>query len=216
MFDIERILAIPDLEPDHVQCGISGDNRAALKARGFVRKDGTKAKDYMIRTIKKTEAAKAKAEKAVIKGDKPLSDTQERIKTDLLDYLTKTAEIKDREVLKKAASSIRRIADQWGDDSLTSEMLGQNFAPRHHKFLKTIVSRLQALETKNREEYDSQSDPYSKVTDTMVELNKLLPISVNPTESVLESWAAKILDGRATHKEAIAAMTSKKPLLRKK
>lgn len=72
MLVLDRILAIEDLEPDHVQCGISGDNRAILRDNGFVRKDGIKAKDYMIRTIKKTEAAKAKGEKAIIKGDKKL------------------------------------------------------------------------------------------------------------------------------------------------
>lgn len=72
MFDIERILAIPDESVDYLQMGISGGERAALAARGFVRKDGTKAKDYMIRTIQKTEKNKAKAEKAIIKGDKKL------------------------------------------------------------------------------------------------------------------------------------------------
>ena len=75
MFDIDRILAIPDESVDYLQMGISGGERAALAARGFVRKDGTKAKDYMIRTIQKTEKNKAKAEKAIIKGDKPLSNT---------------------------------------------------------------------------------------------------------------------------------------------
>ena len=72
MFDVDRILAIPDQSIDYLQMGISGGERAALAARGFVRKDGIKAKDYMIRTIQKTEKNKAKAEKAVIKGDKKL------------------------------------------------------------------------------------------------------------------------------------------------
>jgi hypothetical protein len=73
----DRILSIKDLDPDHVQCGISGDNRAILKDRGFVRSDGTKAKDYMIRTIEKTEKNKAKAEKTVIKGDKKIEEPTE-------------------------------------------------------------------------------------------------------------------------------------------
>ena len=72
MFVLDKILAIPEFDRDHVQCGISGGERAALRDRGFVRKDGIKAKDYMIRTIKKTDAAKAKAEKAIIKGDKKM------------------------------------------------------------------------------------------------------------------------------------------------
>lgn len=72
MLVLERILAIPDQSIDYLQMGISGGERAALAARGFVRKDGTKAKDYMIRTIQKTEKNKAKAEKAIIKGDKKL------------------------------------------------------------------------------------------------------------------------------------------------
>ena len=72
MFDVSRILAIPDESVDYLQCGIAGKERAALAARGFVRKDGTKAKDSMIRTIQKAAKNKAKAEKAVIKGDKKL------------------------------------------------------------------------------------------------------------------------------------------------
>ena len=76
MFDVHRILAIPDESVDYLQMGISGIERAELKDRGFVRQDGTKAKDYMIRTIQKTEKNKANAEKAIIKGDKPLTDKE--------------------------------------------------------------------------------------------------------------------------------------------
>jgi hypothetical protein len=72
MLVLERILAIPDESVDYLQMGISGGERAALEKRGFVRKDGIKAKDYMIRTIQKTEKNKAKAGKAIIKGDKKL------------------------------------------------------------------------------------------------------------------------------------------------
>jgi len=79
MFDIDRILAIPDESVDYLQCGIAGKERAALAARGFVRKDGTKAKDYMIRTIQKTEKNKAKTEKAIIKGDKPLVEAPKEL-----------------------------------------------------------------------------------------------------------------------------------------
>ena len=71
MLVLERILAIPDQSVDYLQCGIAGKERAALAARGFVRKDGTKAKDYMIRTIQKTEKNK---EKAIIKGDVKLNE----------------------------------------------------------------------------------------------------------------------------------------------
>lgn len=74
MFDVDRILAIPDQSVDYLQMGISGGERAALAARGFIRADGIKAKDYMIRTIQKTAKNKAKAEKAIIKGDKKLSE----------------------------------------------------------------------------------------------------------------------------------------------
>jgi len=78
------------------------------------------------------------------------------------------------------------------------------------------VSRLQALDEAAREEYASESDAYEKVTEIMGELDQALPISVNPTQSVLESWAIKIADGNATHQEAITALTSKKPIIRKK
>ncbi len=94
-------------------------------------------------------------------------------------------------------------------------MLSKNFAPRHHGFLKSIVSRLQALDEAAREEYASEFDAYEKVTEIMAELDQALPISVSPTQSVLESWAIKIVDGKAAHQQAIAAMTSKKPILRK-
>ena len=69
MLVLERILAIPDESVDYLQMGISGGERAALEKRGFIRADGTKAKDYMIRTIQKTAKNKAKTEKAIIKGD---------------------------------------------------------------------------------------------------------------------------------------------------
>ena len=75
MLVLERILAIPDQSIDYLQCGIAGKERAALEARGFVRKDGTKAKDYMIRTIQKTSKNK---EKAIIKGDKKLNETPDK------------------------------------------------------------------------------------------------------------------------------------------
>ena len=73
MLVLERILAIPDQSVDYLQCGIAGKERAALEKRGFVRKDGIKAKDYMIRTIQKTEKNK---EKAIIKGDKKLAEVK--------------------------------------------------------------------------------------------------------------------------------------------
>jgi hypothetical protein len=77
MLVLERILAIPDQSVDYLQMGISGGERAALEKRGFVRADGIKAKDYMIRTIQKTAKNKAKTEKAVIKGDKKIEEPVE-------------------------------------------------------------------------------------------------------------------------------------------
>ena len=139
------------------------------------------------------------------------TDTREQIKTDLCNYLTNTANVSDREILKKAVATIKKIADEYDTD-----LLSKNFAPRHHGFLKSIVSRLQALDEAAREEYISESDAYEKVTEIMAELDQALPISVSPTQSVLESWAIRIIDGKATHQEAIAALTSKKPIIRKK
>ena len=138
------------------------------------------------------------------------TDTREQIKTDLCNYLTNTANVSDREVLKKAVTVIKKAADEYDTD-----LLFKNFAPRHHGFLKSIVSRLQALDEAAREGYASESDAYEKVTEVMAELDQALPISVSPTQSVLESWAIKIIDGKTTHQQAIAAMTSKKPMLRK-
>ena len=139
------------------------------------------------------------------------TDSREQAKSDLCDYLTNTANVSDREILKKAVLTIKKIADEYDD-----ELLSKNFAPRHHNFLKSIVSRLQALEEATREEYISGGDAYEKVAEIMAELDQALPISVSPTQSILESWAIKIIDGKASHKEAIAALTSKKPVIRKK
>lgn len=91
MFDVERILAIPDESVDYLQMGISGGERAALEKRGFVRTDGIKAKDYMIRTIQKTAKNKAKAEKAIIKGDKKLVQSAED--KDALERLDRLVEL---------------------------------------------------------------------------------------------------------------------------
>jgi hypothetical protein len=138
-------------------------------------------------------------------------DTREQVKADLCNYLTNTAKVSDHEILKKAVTAIKKAADDYDTD-----LLSKNFAPRHHEFLKSIVSRLQALDEAAREEYVSESDAYEKVTEIVAELDQALPISVSPTQSVLESWAIKIIDGEATHQEAIAALTSKKPIIRKK
>jgi hypothetical protein len=72
MLVLERILAIPDDQPDFYQMGLSTHNRGVLRARGYKRTDGTEAKDRFIKADKKLEAR----EKAVIKGDRQLSDKE--------------------------------------------------------------------------------------------------------------------------------------------
>ena len=140
------------------------------------------------------------------------TDTREQVKADLCNYLTNTANVSDREVLKKAVTVVKKAADEYD-----TNLLSKNFAPRHHGFLKSIVSRLQALEEAARQEYIDGCDntPCDKVEEIEAELDQALPISVSPTQSVLRSWAIKIFDGKATHQQAIAALTSKKPMLRK-
>jgi hypothetical protein len=69
---LDRVLAIPDYDPDKVQMGLSTHNRGVLRARGYKRTDGTEAKDRFIKLDKKLEAR----EKAVIKGDRQLSDKE--------------------------------------------------------------------------------------------------------------------------------------------
>ena len=139
------------------------------------------------------------------------TDTREQVKTDLCNYFSNVANISDRETLKKCVSLIKKIADEYDDD-----LLSKNFALRHHNFLKSIISRLQAFEEAAREEYTSTADDsYERITAIMAELDQALPISVSPTQSVLESWAIKIAEGNATYQEEIAALTSKK-IIRKK
>lgn len=75
MFDIERILAIPDDKPDHVQMGISARYHDALLERGGIRKDGIKAKASVL----KKDFSKSK-EKAIIKGDRPLNTAPKPVK----------------------------------------------------------------------------------------------------------------------------------------
>ena len=69
MFVLDRILAIPEYDADAIQMGLSTHSRGVLRARGYKRTDGTEAKDRFIKADKKLEAR----EKAVIKGDKPLT-----------------------------------------------------------------------------------------------------------------------------------------------
>jgi hypothetical protein len=63
MFDVDRILAIADLD-DAPQMGLSRSGLAALVERGGIRKDGIKAKSSVLKL----------ADKASIKGDKKLSE----------------------------------------------------------------------------------------------------------------------------------------------
>jgi|GEM_PF-5606421 len=75
MFDVDRILAIPDYAPEYVQMGLSTHNRGVLRARGYKRGDGIEAKDRFIKLDKKLEAR----EKAIIKGDKPLAEAPKEL-----------------------------------------------------------------------------------------------------------------------------------------
>ena len=52
-------------------------------------------------------------------------------------------------------------------------------------------------------------------TQVMHELNQALPVNNSVAEYVLTSWARKVLNNDCTFEQAIAAMTSKKPVLRK-
>jgi hypothetical protein len=104
MFDVDRILAIPDQSVYYLQMGISGGERAALEKRGFIRSDGTKAKDYMIRTIQKTAKNK---EKAIIKGDKKLELNAED--KDALERLDRLVELGRNPRVEKANS----IKEPW-------------------------------------------------------------------------------------------------------
>lgn len=92
------------------------------------------------------------------------TDTREQVKTDLCNYLTKTANVSDREILKKAVAHIKKVADEWADDDYTAELLSMCFAPRHHAFLKTIISRLQAIDEANwKTEEEAQDKVYQSL-----------------------------------------------------
>ena len=72
MFDVSRILAIPEDNPDHVQCGISAANhRALVQDRGGIKLDGTKAKASLL----KKDFSKSYEKAGFIKGDKKLSES---------------------------------------------------------------------------------------------------------------------------------------------
>ena len=58
-------------------------------------------------------------------------------------------------------------------------------------------------------------DWYERETQMMHELNQALPVNNCVAEYVLTSWARKVLNNDCTFTQAIAAMTSKKPVLRK-
>ena len=62
---------------------------------------------------------------------------------------------------------------------------------------------------------DIEIDWYERETQMMHELNQALPINNCVAEYVLSSWARKVLNNACTFEQAIAAMTSKKPVLRK-
>lgn len=73
MFDISRILAIPETNPDHVQCGISAANhRALVQDRGGIKVDGTKAKASLLNK----DFSKSYEKAGFIKGDKKLSEAR--------------------------------------------------------------------------------------------------------------------------------------------
>ena len=72
MFDVSRILAIPDDNPDHRQMGISAPYHRALVARGGITKDGEKAKASLL----KKDFSKSYEKAGFIKGDKKLSEAK--------------------------------------------------------------------------------------------------------------------------------------------
>lgn len=62
---------------------------------------------------------------------------------------------------------------------------------------------------------DIEIDWYERETQMMHELNQALPVANCVAEYVLTAWARKVLNNDCTFEQAIAAMTSKKPVLRK-
>lgn len=75
MFDVSRILAIPELEPDKLQMGLSNTSWAVVAATGKT-KDGSPAKASVLKQERKgvsQQDIKRAAEKVGIKGDKPMS-----------------------------------------------------------------------------------------------------------------------------------------------
>jgi hypothetical protein len=167
MLVLERILAIPDQSVDYLQMGISGGERAALKDRGFVRKDGIKAKDYMIRTIEKTE-------KAIIKGDKKLGQSAEdKDALERLDRLVKLGE--DHSNQNTLEAKINRL--------LQNKMASQEDANQFKKDLKSLSKEesdqywsryreLQAQKKKQQKSDKSKSNKEKKERSNLADLEK--------------------------------------------
>ena len=79
MFDVSRILAIPELEPDKLQMGLSNTSWAVIAASGKT-KDGSPAKASVLKQERKgvsQQDIKKAGEKVGIKGDRKLSEVNQ-------------------------------------------------------------------------------------------------------------------------------------------
>lgn len=94
------------------------------------------------------------------------TDSREQVKIDLCNYLTNTANVNDREILRKAVNLIKKIAEDWAinDDEMLTQSLSHSFAVRHHNFLKSIISRLEAIQEK---EWEIEEETEGKVAQSL-------------------------------------------------
>jgi hypothetical protein len=222
MLVLERILAIPDQSIDYLQCGIAGKERAALEARGFVRKDGTKAKDYMIRTIQKTSKNK---EKAIIKGDKKLNETPDKkeleqglskINQELQTPYLATAKFKplvvsnpDRfESLSKEAKQIntalgnkkREFYESTQDQA--SRLLRMP-AARHKKYVEDALKSGKTVPTEVLKDYPDLAKQYSKPSNKIaVTYNKQGDLSAGSAAKKIKGAIAGVKGGKVVKGES--------------
>ncbi len=122
MFDISRIFAIPELEPDKLQMGLSNTSWAIVAATGKT-KDGSPAKASVLKQERKGVSQQdiKKAEKVGIKGDRALNSEPRIVKNNVNTKDLIAVKIDGKSVSVPSGSEFVAVKD----NHIQSQIVGQ-------------------------------------------------------------------------------------------
>jgi len=173
MLVLERILAIPEFDIDHVQMGLSNNTWAVVKATGKT-KDGSPAKASVLKQVRKGVSQQdiEKAAKGVIKGDKKLEDA------------SKVSSIAER--IRAKADQMQREKYNIPADVSVKDFLAKKEGERQKP-------------VKKKDYYDVESKDYSKASDYHLARIQALKDSGSATVNALEKNKTSIAEVESVH-----------------